>query len=328
MVHETAEKIRNSESIVLTTHRQCDGDGLGSELALYHALKKIGKNARVLNVDETPQKYAFLSPDEHIQYYDGEFTPLAATDLALIFDTNDKRLVEPLYQELENKCKDILFIDHHPVLKTGPQPTVGSLVDTKAASTGELAYDLIKALDIDLDAQIARAIYTSIVFDTQLFRYVRNSPRSHKIAAELLLHEKKPAEVHKCLFGNFTANKLRFIAEALRDLEFYSQDKIVTLLVRAHQLHSLGLEIDDSRDLIDMVMNIESVEAAVLFREDNPDLYKVSLRSKGQLTVIDIAEKMGGGGHSYASGATLQGDYQEFCQQIVSALQTKLKAIY
>ena len=106
MSESVANKIRRSNSILLTTHRQCDGDGLGSELAIYHALKKIGKEVRILNVDGTPKKYDYLSPDEHIQYYDGDFDPIASPDLALIFDTNDRRLIEPLYEELEQKCKE------------------------------------------------------------------------------------------------------------------------------------------------------------------------------------------------------------------------------
>ena len=169
MIELTAQKIKDAQSIILTTHRQCDGDGLGSELAIFHALKKIQKNVRILNVDATPRKYSFLSPDTYIQYFDGEFDPIAPTSLALIFDTNDKRLVEPLYQSLEKQCAEIVFVDHHPILQTGPAPTPSSIIATQAASTGELAYDLIKALNIELDEKIAQALYTSIVFDTQLF---------------------------------------------------------------------------------------------------------------------------------------------------------------
>ena len=91
MTKQVAEKIQNAHSILLTTHRQCDGDGLGSELAIYHALKKAGKNVRILNVDGTPKKYSFLDPDDYIQYYDGSFDPIGQPDLALIFDTSPKR---------------------------------------------------------------------------------------------------------------------------------------------------------------------------------------------------------------------------------------------
>lgn len=325
MTSEVAKKIQQAQSILLTTHRQCDGDGLGSELAIYHALKKMGKQVRILNVDGTPKKYDYLQPDEFIQYYDGSFDPIGQPDLALIFDTNDRRLIEPLYEELEAHCKDIVFVDHHPVLKEGPAPTEGSIINIRAASTGELAYDIIKELGVDLDPQIARALYTSIVFDTQLFRYVRNSARSHEICVELLKFEKHPSEVHRKLFGNFTAPKLIFIANSLSKVEFFNNESLAILHIKTSDLEDLGLDVDDSRDLIDMIMNIESVRAAAVFREDAPQTYKLSLRSKGEFPILAIAENLGGGGHHYASGASATGDYKVLKHQVLESMQQLIK---
>mgnify|MGYP003682995523 CR=1 FL=1 len=324
MIQNVVDEIKKANTILLTTHRQCDGDGLGSELAMYHALKKIGKNVRIINVDETPQKYDFLNPDEYIQYFDSKYDPIEKSELALIFDTNDKRLIEPLYKTIETQCDNIIFVDHHPVLTNGPSPTNQSIINVNAASTGELAYDIITALEIPLDENIAKALYTSIVFDTQLFRYVRNSPRSHEVAAVLLQYEKNPAEVHKKLFGNFTAAKLKFLAQALSHIEFFNDDQIALLLIKTKDLESMGLHIDDSRDLIDMIMNIESVEAAAVFREDASNVYKLSLRSKGIFPILEIAETVGGGGHPYASGASLNGDYEELSQKILQSLKDKV----
>lgn len=325
MTDQLANKIHKAKTVLLTTHRQCDGDGLGSELAIYHALKKVGKQVRILNVDGTPKKYDYLNPDKYIQYYDGSFDPIAEPDLALIFDTNDRRLIEPLYEELEKRCKEIVFVDHHPVLKEGPSPTTGSIIDIRAASTGELAYDIIQALQIPMDADIARALYTSIVFDTQLFRYVRNSPRSHEISIELLKYEKKPAEIHRCLFGNFTAPKLKFIAQSLSNVEFFEDEQLAILHIKTENLTAMGLDVDDSRDLIDMIMNIESVRAAAVFREDSPRIHKLSLRSKGEFPILSIAETFGGGGHHYASGAPMEGDYESLKVQVLEAMIALLK---
>lgn len=324
MIKAAIQSIQSAQSILLTTHRQCDGDGLGSELAIYHALKKVGKNVRILNVDGTPKKYEFLSPDEHIQYYDNQFDPIEESDLALIFDTNDRRLIEPLYQEIEKKCKNIIFVDHHPILREGPAPTKNSIIDIRAASTGELAFDIIDGLGIPLDPIIARCIYTSIAFDTQLFRYVRNSSRSHEVAIELLKHEKNPAEVHRRLFGNFTAPKLKFIANSLSRVEFFDEEQIAILLIKTSELEEMGLNVDDSRDLIDMIMNIESVEAAALFREDATNTFKMSLRSKGEFPILSIAESFGGGGHHFASGASIQGNYDELKNKTLVLMQKSL----
>ncbi len=318
MFLEVIQKIKNAQSIILTTHKQCDGDGLGAMLGMYHALKSIQKNVRAINVDATPPKYQFLLPDQHIEYFDGNYAPLAPTDLTIVFDTNDKRLVSPLYEHLEKVSKDILFIDHHPILQTGPSPTQGSVIDTSAASTGELAFKLIKELEIPLNHDISRALYTSIAFDTQLFRYVRNSYRSHEIAAELLKFEKEPSAIHKHLFGNYSAKKLKYLSQVLSTMEFYHNDHLVFLYINSKDLFALGLDIDDSRDLVDMMMNIESIEIAALIREDEPDTFKMSLRSKGRLSVNDLAESLGGGGHMFSAGASVKMKSEELKQKIIS----------
>lgn len=321
------ELIRKSQKIILSTHRQCDGDGLGAELALYYALKKINKDVRIVNVDSTPRKYRFLGSDKVISLFQNNPVMDLTADLCLIFDTNDERLLEPLFSGLKKSVKNILFIDHHPLLQKGPQPSADSYINTSAASTGELAYDIIKALSIPLDADIARALYTSITFDTQLYRYIRNSPKSHLIAAELLQYPIDPQEVHRALFGNQTVQKMAFLAKALGQIEYFCHGQLAVLRLRDADLLAHNLEPDEARDVIDMIMNIESLEAAVIFREDAENEYKLSLRSKGKLEVSSIAESLGGGGHTHAAGAFVKGIYVDIKEKIVKDLTKKISQI-
>lgn len=319
--------IKNSNNIVLSTHRQCDGDGLGAELALYFALKKTNKKVRIINVDGTPRKYRFLNPDSHIQYFEENPLQDVSADLVLIFDTNDSRLVEPLFSALKKQTEHFAFIDHHPILKKGPTPTTDSIIDTSAASTGEMVYRLIKALGIPLDRDIARCLYTSITFDTQLYRFIRNSPTSHLIAAELLGFDIDPEEVHRHLFAHQTVNKMAFLAKALGQIEYHAEGKLAVLRLYDKDLFHYNLDPDESRDVIDMLMNIEGLEAAVLFREDAPHEYKVSLRSKGQVEVLSVAETLGGGGHKYASGAFAKGQYADLKGHVVKELTSQLSML-
>lgn len=319
-----SDRIRKAKTILLSTHRQCDGDGLGAQMGLYFALKKMGKDVRIVNVDATPKKYKFLQPDKYIQYFENNQTLPASVDLTLIFDTNDERLLAPLYENLKPISKVIAFLDHHPVLIKGPRPSEESWIDVTAASTGELAYKLIKNLGVPIDRDIARCIYTSITFDTQLYRFIRNSPNSHLIAAELLTHKIDADEVHRSLFGNQTVSKVAFLAKALGQIEYFCEGQLAVLKLRDQDLFHYNLEPDESRDVIDMVMNIETLEAAALFREDSSNEYKLSLRSKGQVEVLDVAEMFGGGGHVYAAGAYLKGPYDELKSKVVSELTMKL----
>ncbi len=319
-----ADLIQNAKSIILSTHRQCDGDGLGAELGLYHALKAAKKEVCVINVDGTPRKYRFLNPDQHIQYFESN-TKVPKADLALIFDTNDERLVEPLFSTLKAQCKQIAFVDHHPVLKKGPKPTVESFINIQAASTGELAYNLIQELKLPMNQLSAQALYTSITFDTQLFRFIRNSPRSHIIAAELLKFDVGIEEIHRCLFGNQTVQKMAFLAKALSQIEYFCGGKLAVLKLKDSDMFHYNLEPDDSRDVIDMLMNIETLEAAALFREDAVNEYKLSLRSKGKIEVLSVAENFSGGGHVFAAGAFIKGNYSQLKEKIVKDLKNLIE---
>lgn len=313
------KQISDANSIVLTTHRQCDGDGLGAQLAMFFALKKTGKNVSIINVDRTPKKYRFLTPDNYIQYFDQNSQLPDKIDLVLIFDTNDERLVEPLYSALKGKNPTFVFLDHHPVLNHGPKPSADSYIDISAASTGELAFNLIQMMGIPLDRQICRAIYTSITFDTQLYRFIRNSPNSHIIAAELLKYDINPEEIHRHLFAHQTVNKMGFLAKALAQIEYFCDGRVALLKLRDADILQFKLEPDESRDVIDMIMAIEDLEAAAMFREDAPNEYKVSLRSKGLVEVLPLAESLGGGGHVFAAGAYYKGDYEKMKAQVVAA---------
>lgn len=316
------EKIKQSKNIILSTHKQCDGDGLGAAVATYHALKKMNKNPRLIFLDEVPTRYSFLETDQLIEVYEEGKTKLNNIDLVLIFDTNDKRLVEPLFSKLEEDSTEIIFLDHHPLLENGPQPTKNSYIEINAASTGQIAYDLIELLNVSLDINIARSIYTSIAFDTQLFRYVKSNPKSHAICAKLLEFDFGAEQIHKHLFSNYTVGKLNFLSTILKNVEYAFDNKFAVVRIDKSDLDKNNLEIDNSRDVIDMIMNIETLSAAVLLREEGPGVYKMSLRSKGNLEVLAIAEYFGGGGHLFASGALIKGSFEKIKTEILEQVKS------
>lgn len=303
-MEQLSEVIKKARRVTVTTHRDCDGDGVGAMLAFYHALKKLNINVRILSVDSIPKKYSFLPGFESIEIFHPEKSPDIG-DLLIAFDTNDSRRIEPLASWAE-KSGEVMFIDHHPILENGPRPGIGSLINIKAASTGEMAFDLIQFLKVEMDASIAQCLYTSIAFDTQLFRFIRKSPRSHQIAAELMIHSFDPTEIHRKLFGNQSPEKLRFLAKALSEIEYLHSGQVAYLSLRLVDFTQYQVDPEASRDVVDMMMNVEGVEIAVLIREESKSKLKVSLRSKGRIEVLSLAETWEGGGHLYAAGATLE----------------------
>lgn len=325
MPNIVTKKILKAKNILLTTHREPDGDGIGAEFALYQGLKKINKQVRILNPDKAAPKYNYLTKLCQHQQFNGPHDEILPTDIAIVLDTNDRRLLEPMYTTLEKRCKEILFIDHHPVLESAPPPSQSSLIDTSAASTGEVVYNVLKELSVEFDQIIAKALYTSIVFDTQIFKYIRNSPNSHQIAAELLEYNINPGSIHRAIFGDFTKEKLLFVSRALNNIEFFDSDKIAFLKINNSDIQEYGLEIENLRDLIDMIMNIDTIEAAVLVRQDTPKEFKLSFRSKGNVEVLGIAEKFGGGGHIFAAGAYVKDSLENIKNTSINYIRLQLQ---
>lgn len=325
---DAIEKIKAARSILLTTHRHSDGDGLGAQIALFHSLCLIGRSVRILNVDRPASKYRFLTDGVPIQSFDGPHDSLERTDLAIILDTNDSRLVEPLFTNLETKADQILFIDHHPRLSNSPETKSEFWIDTKSASTGELCYRLIRSLlaqfDRSMTTPIAAALYSSVVFDTQLFRFIRQSPASHLMAAALLELPFDVEAIHRALFATSSVQKLQFLSNAFNRIEYSEEGRIAFVFVNKNDL--LGLPADDSGDLIDMMINIDSVEVAALLREEERGRYKISLRSKGRIEVLPLAEEMGGGGHPFAAGAYIEGEKAQLQTRILKGLRFHLGA--
>jgi phosphoesterase RecJ-like protein len=319
------EKIHSAQSFILTTHRHCDADGLGAGIALYHALRQMGKSVHLIYVDLPSERYDFLTSLAPGQLYDPSIG-VPRSDLALIFDTNDYRLIEPLYSTLTSHCKSTLFIDHHPILAHGPEPTPGSIIQTNAASTGEIVFSLIQKLKVEITPPIARALYSSLAFDTQLFRYIKSSPRSHLIAAELLRVEKAPEKIHRHLFATYSIEKMQFLAQNLSAVEYFCNGKLAFVAIAKKHIEESGSDRDATGDIIDLLMNIETIEIAALLREEAPNEWKLSLRSKGNVTVLEAAERFAGGGHSYASGAFIKGEFNSIRKSLLDLLNETLAA--
>ena len=127
-------------------------------------------------------------------------------------------------------------------------------------------------------------------------------------------------EIHRHLFGNQTVQKMAFLARALGQIEYFADGRLAVLKLKDSDLFHYNLEPDESRDVIDMLMNIETLEAAALFREEGENQYKISLRSKGKIGVLAVAEKVGGGGHMHAAGALIKGPFEKIKEQVVNEL--------
>ena len=313
-------KIQAAKNIILTTHKMCDGDGLGSMLGFYHAFKKINKPVRAITVDKVSQKYDFLSPEKYTENFEELKTEIEPTEIALVFDTNDYRRIQPLHEELKKQCQEIIYIDHHPILNMGPKPSHHSIIDTTAASTGEICYLLLKEMGISMDPSIATALYVSIVFDTQRFHFIKNSEISHKICADLCQYIKNNESIYTQLFGITSLNKMTLLSQVINQTEYFYKSQVAVLEIAKEELNKNKLDIEDACDFLDMALEVNSTQLSVLIVNLSDNKYKLSFRSK-KWDVSKLAEVFNGGGHKKSSGATLINYTKNPKQEILKAIQ-------
>ncbi len=292
---------KKAPHFVISTHRACDGDGLGAGLALYYALKSIGQKASFFTMEKPHSKYSFMDRQKIIQIFDLKKPSLPPNSLGVFVDVNDSRQIEPLYSSIKRNGHSVYFIDHHPLIQKNK--TDHFFVDEKASSSAELIYSLLKKLQIPLDEDMATCLFTSIVFDTHCFRCIKNSPEPFAISAEILPKIKDVNLIYENLFKNLTKDKLHFM-ENLKKTEYHFNNKMAFLHLTEEDFTKYKTDITQAYDLIDMIKDVDTVEVAVLLVENNDESLKLSFRSQSK-DILPLAQNFGGGGHCHSAGASI-----------------------
>jgi len=308
--------IQNGKKFILTTHVNADGDGIGSEIALLHYLRELGKDVHVFNHNPTPENLEFLDRRGELQLFDatqhGEI--VRAADAVFILDISDWERLRELGKLLKQSSVTKICIDHHPL-----EGKLGDLdwIFTGASSTGEMMYELLTKLGARLQGKMLEALYTAILTDTGGFRFSNTNPRAHQIAADLIARGVKPHHIYQEVYEKQSANKLRLLGKILNSLNFSSDGRLVWFAVTQDLMKATGTQPRDTEGFADFPRSIDGVELCLMFLETEKRQVKISFRSKGKIVINGLANRYGGGGHPYASGALVDGNFQQVMQQVV-----------
>lgn len=302
------ERLLAAERVVITSHLRPDGDALGSEIALARFLRKLGKEALVLNADAAPRPLAWLLDEQPkglvVRHEEGsvkQAAALAEADAIVVLDTGAGHRLGALEARLRAAPAPKYLLDHHPA----PEAWFDlACVRTGAAAAAEIVYDLIAGHDPTLiDAAIATALYVGLVTDTGSFRYSATTPRTHQIVADLLDRGGIQAEpIHIAVYDGRTREGLRLLARSLDTIATHYGGRLATMYVTQDMLRETGAFFDETEGLIGYALSLDGVIAAVIFLE-TPSAVKLSFRSKGDCPINAWAGRYGGGGHPNASGA-------------------------
>jgi phosphoesterase RecJ-like protein len=217
-----------------------------------------------------------------------------------------------------------LVIDHH----IATDDPAGDIVvsDTTACATGELVFDVMRVLGLELTRPIATGLYVALLTDTGGFRFANTSPRAHAIAGQLLAAGVDPEEIYRRVYASVPIGKLQLLREALATLEVDAARGLSWISVPAGAMERFGVRSEDLDGIVEHPRSIAGTRLALFFRDLGHGKVKVSFRSTGAVDVNAVAREFGGGGHAKASGALVAGDLEAVQGRVVAAARAYLDA--
>jgi phosphoesterase RecJ-like protein len=318
-----AAALTAARRIVMTTHVNSDGDGVGSEVALVHLLKALGKDVRIANPTPVPARYAFLvDPVKQHDRTDHAVAALRDADLFLVLDISDLGRLGHLAETIRGRDVVTACVDHH--LSPGTLPRGPRLVDPSASATAELVYDLAAVARWPLNADAARALYVGLLTDTGGYRFSNTSPRTLRVAASLLECGVDPERIYEQIYATAPIGRLRLTAEVLETLVVEPEIGLSWITVPAGSLERHSVSADDLDGLVELARSVQGTRMALLFRTLSSGKIKVSFRSVGDVDVAAFAQPFGGGGHAKASGASISGSLDEVQHEVLAAARRLL----
>lgn len=316
------------DRVLLTTHENPDGDGVGAAIALAAHLKMAGKLARIVVTPALPENLRFLDPEGWVEAFepDGLHRDLAAwPDAWLLLDASEPHRMGPLFAAFEATPAECACLDHH--LKDAPKGFQEEFTDPTASASTELVYDFLRPRleGGDLPPVMAQALYAGLVSDTGNFRHSNSTPKVHHVAADLIAQGIHPARTFNALYQTATPAKLRLFGRAMGGLQLRDGGCFAYVAVTAADLEACGATYEDLDELVEEPRKLKGVEVAALFSEVGDGRAKVSLRSRERVDVNVVCRQFGGGGHRLASGAKVALPLTAFVTMVEAAVLEQIR---
>ncbi len=324
-VRRRLDEARQAErGVVLATHVNADGDGLGSQIAMHQHLRASGQRVWMINNDPVPARYRFLRGVELVRLHDGAECSALIREAALILvmDNSSPARLGRLLPDVQASGAFKICIDHH----AGVDPFWDlNCVDEEASASGQLVYEALRSFGAVITPPIAEALYVAFVTDTGHFRFSKTTPEVHRIIADLMeAGGISPPRVYQALFEGISRGLNRLVSHALADAHYDHDGRFAWARLTLEQLQECdGLE-EDTSDLVNMLLAVQGVVASAIFKELPEGRVKVSLRSKGDVDVNRVAVRFGGGGHKNASGVLVRAPFDETVRRIVDGVKEVL----
>lgn len=307
-----ARLIAENNDFTLIMHVSPDGDAIGSACALRLALMALGKRVQAVCDGDVPRIYRFLEwAEDIIKPNDARIT-----SAAIAVDCADEGRMGAA-GEIFAQAKHTANIDHHV---TNTMFAQHNAVEANAAAAAEVVKKLIEQLDVDFGADIATCLFCGLVTDTGNFAYSNTTPDTLFAAGELLQRGADNALINRAVYRSAPVSKRRMLGLGLIKAEYLHGGKVAVCKLTRADFDRFNARDEDCEGIIDNLRDVENVEIAMLIREKEPNVYKVSMRAKEYANVCAVAECYGGGGHRLAAGCTVRGELDALAAELTAAL--------
>lgn len=317
--------LEQNSNFLITSHLNPDCDALGSEIALAEHLSHLGKKVTIINSDPVPDAFRFLDPQRVIKKYapNKQAALIKKAEVIIVLDASGgwKRIGQ-IGEVLAQAEAVKVCIDHHPDATNFVNVAV---VDTDAAATGELIYELIMAMHGPISTIMAQALYAAIVTDTGNFRFPKTSPRTHLITAGLLQAGAQPYSIYRQLYECYPQQRVRLKGHVLDSIRMEAQGQIAYYGLDQGTLKSYGVKTSELDGFASLGQEIGGVRIVIFCLQSSKSKVKISLRSDGSIEINQLAVAYGGGGHPSAAGATVMGQLDEVLAEVVDKAKRLLE---
>ena len=312
MIKELKELIFNKASnIVITTHKSPDGDAIGSALASYHFLKKLGHKVHVITPNDYASTLHWLPGNKNVIIYEEQIEKAnkitISANIILMLDFNNIDRIGKYGNTVANSSANKILIDHHE----DPDNELAEIIisNSKSSSTAELLYETINSVGMMqyLDKNIAECLYVGIMTDTGSFKYPSTTEKTHNIISKLITYGVDNAKIHDLIYDNVSEDRVKLLGYCLNNkLLVYPENNSAIISLNGSELKRFNFKKGDTEGFVNYCLSIKDIKFAA-FIVEKEGVVKLSLRSKGKIKVNEIAKKhFNGGGHINAAGGISQ----------------------
>lgn len=303
---------------LLSGHINADGDAIAAVIAVHLFLEKLGKSSVMIFTDEhLDQRFDFLKSFKDIKSFK-HLTHPPKIESAIILDVPGYGRLGAV-KELLPPREHVARIDHHP-----QEDAMGAVewVDEKASSTTAMVYEVIKRFDVEIDPDLATALFTGVVYDTGRFSFSNTTARDFYIASQVVDRGAKPAEIINTIFFENSIDALRMIGKGLHTMESYLNGAVTVIYLNYEDMQKSNPH--EIEELTNYSVAVRGGKVGLFIREIKPDYHKISLRSKSHVDVNKVAKAFKGGGHARAAGCRIEGSKEEVIRQLLEELKKHL----